>query len=165
MGLESIIAIIASSLLSFSGIPATAEGGLVYLPFFNHSFQLQIGVTDWASFLLLDFFYLFAVWTFVTIRGDELQSTRYLELGAIGFIMMFLGNGVKVFAQIYVAATSGTLASGVDGATLAAMDTTGLVALFAIVLLTVSATCLLFAKGISKDRTWPFGSTGPKSIL
>jgi len=161
---ESIVVIIASSLLSFAGIPASAEGAFVYLPSFGHSFQVQIGSVDWASFLLLDFFYVFAVWTFITVRGDELQSARYLEIGTIGFIIMFLGNGVKVFAQIYVAATSGTLRSGFDAATLASMDAAGLVALFEPDFLAVSTTCLLFAKGISRNGEWSLGPTGARPI-
>ena len=164
LALESIIAVIASSLLSISGIPARPVGELVYLTSLGHSFQVQVGIYDWVTLLLLDFFYVFGLWSYLTVRGRELSSRKYLGLGAIGFIIMFLGIGVKVFAQIFVVASSGTLASGGDAATLANMDQIGLVALFGVAILAVCSTCLFFSLGRFRGQGWPFGSSGPNPL-
>lgn len=164
MGPESMLALVASSLLSVSGIPSFAQGGNVFLPSFNRSFQVQVGIVDWSTYFLLDFFYLFAVWCFVTLRGAELQTRKYLELGAVGFMMMFLASGVKTFVQIYVAASSGALYSGLDASTLASMDSIGLVTFFAIVVLAIGGTCFLLTKKYLGESGWSLGSAGPRSI-
>jgi hypothetical protein len=164
LAFESIIVAIASSLLSVSGIPAKPVGQLVYLPSLGHSFQVEMGVYDWATLLLLDFFYVFGLWAYVTFRGRELRSRKYLELGAIGFVVMFLGIGVKVFAQIFVAVNSGTLGSGVDAATLASMDQIGLVAMLGVALLAVCSTCLLFSVSRFRGLGWAFGTSGSKPL-
>jgi hypothetical protein len=164
LALESVIAVIASSLLSISGIPARPVGQLVYLTSLGHSFQVQMGAYDWATLLLLDFFYVFGLWAYVTFRGRELSSKKYLELGAIGFIIMFLGIGVKVFAQIFVAVSSGTPASGGDAATLANMDQIGLVAMLGIAILAVCSTCLFFSMSRFRGQGWAFGASGSKTM-
>ncbi len=164
MALESVIAVIASSLLSMSGIPAKPVGELVYVTSLSHSFQVQMGAYDWATLLLLDFFYVFGLWSYVTIGGRELSSRNYLGLGAIGFIIMFLGIGVKVFAQILVAVNSGTLASGSDAATLASMDQIGLVTMFGVAILAVCSTCLFFSLSRFRSQGWAFGTSGSKPM-
>jgi hypothetical protein len=164
LALESIIVAIASSLLSISGIPAKPIGQLVYLTSSGHSFQIQMGAYDWTTLLLLDFFYVFGLWAYMTFTGRELRSKKYLELGAIGFIIMFLGIGVKVFAQIFITVNSGTLASSGDTATLASMDQIGLVAMFGIAILAVCSTCLFFSVIRFRGQGWPFRSSGSKPI-
>jgi hypothetical protein len=113
---------------------------------------------------LLDFLYVFGLWAYVTYRGRELRSRKYLELGAIGSIIMFLGIGVKVFAQIFVAVNSGNLASGGDAATLAYMDQIGLVAMLGVAVLAVCGTCLVFSISRFRGQAWPFGSSSSRPM-
>jgi hypothetical protein len=136
----------------------------VYLTSLGHSFQIEMGAYDWVTLFLLDFLYVFGLWSFLTVKGREISSKNYLELGVFGFVIMFLGVGVKIFAQIAVAVSSGTLASGGDAATLANMDGIGLVALFGVAILATCSTCLLFSTGRFRGMGWAFGKSGPKPI-
>ncbi|HZY94684.1 MAG TPA: hypothetical protein VFE98_07495 [Candidatus Bathyarchaeia archaeon] len=160
----SLTVAIASFLLSLSGVSVIGGGDFIYVSSARRAFQIQIGIFDWISIFLLDFFYIFAMWTYVTVRGSQLSLRRYLELGCLGLLIVFLGNAVKVFAEVYVAATSGALTSGSDVATMASLDVVGFMVMFGIVLLAVGSTCLVFAKGRAWRLGWPFPSNPSKTV-
>lgn len=155
---------IASFLLSLSGVSFAAGGDYIYLSNARRAVQVQIGIFDWVNFFLLDFFYIFAMWTFVAVRGNQLSTRRYLELGCVGFLVVFFGNAVKVFAEVYTAATSGGLSPGSDAATLASLDAIGFMVMFGIVFLAVGSTCLALAKGNTWRLGWPFHSNPSKTL-
>ncbi len=160
----SVTVAIASFLLSLLGVPVTSAGDYIYVSSARRATQVQMGVLDWVGFLLLDLFYVFAMWTYVTVRGKQLETRQYMQLGALGFLVVFLGNAVKVFAEVYVAATSGALASGYDAATIASLDAVGFMVMFGIVLLAVTGTCLAITKGNIGRTWWPFPPKPSKTL-
>src|SRR6266571_460272 len=156
MGLDSSLTVaVASFLLSLAGITSVSGGNFIFIPSAGRSLQVQIGILDWMGFFLWDIFYVFAIWTFVTLRGGQFSSRRYLVLGASGLLIMFLGNSLKVFAEIYTAVSSGALSGATDASTIDAMDVTGFAAMFGFVLVLVASTCLLISRIKPKSDGWP----------
>ena len=115
--------------------------------------MLEVGLMDWVSLMLVDFFYVFAVWTFVTVRDGGLNTKTYLLFAILASPILFLGNAIKTFAQVYVLVSSGALSSGPVATTAASVDAVGFGSMFGVVLLTVTVTCLFLLR-------WPRGHTG-----
>ncbi len=165
MAFESSITVaIATFFLSIAGISVSANGDYIYLAGVSRGVQVQIGVIDWASFLLLDFFYVFAIWTYVTVRGGEFGMRRYLALSVIALPIIFLANALKIFTQIYFIASSGTLTPSYDASVLASMDAVGFMVMFGTVLLIVVGTCLSVLRWNPAGLGWPSKSIGSKKI-
>ncbi len=147
MAFESFPVAVVASLLSLSGIPTVAVGNYLYLVDARRAVQIQIGVVDGMSFLLFDFFYVFSVWTYVAVKGGGLTTKRYFAMALAGLPIIFLGNALKIFAQIFAAISSGTRGSSLD-AILASTDAIGFAVMFGIVLTMVCATCLWLGRGV-----------------
>ena len=161
MFVDGLITNIVAFLLSLSGIPAFATGNALYFPNINRSIMLEVGLMDWVSLTLVDFFYVFAVWTFVTVRGGGLDPRTYLLFAVLASPILFLGNAIKTFAQVYVLVSSGALGSGPAATTVASAEAVGFASMFGVVLLTVTVTCLFLSQG---HAGWPAASK-PSSII
>ncbi len=155
---------IAGFLLSLSGVPVSSSGDYIYVTSARSAFQVQVGVLDWAAFLLSDVLYVFALWAFVTVRGGQLGTRQYVVLAGLGFLVSFLGNVVKVFAEVYVGVTSGILGSGYDSAPMVSLDSEGLFVMFGILLLAVVSTCFVMAVGSVGGSRWPFRPEPAKTL-
>lgn len=165
MALESVTIAIAAFLLSLSGVSAIAAGDYLYVVNAHRAVLVQIGVMDWMAFLLLDFFYVFAIWTYVTVKGGQFRSRSYLALGAMAFPMIFLGNALKIFAQVFVSATAGTLAASHDAATAASMDALGFGVMLGTVFILLAGTCLFLTRAMPGQFGWLVASNWPEKKI
>ncbi len=119
---------------------------------------IEIGLIDWTVLLLLDFLCLFTTWTYLTVRGGQLNLASYVALAGGIFPIIFLGNAARIAAEIIFASTSNAH-STIDPSVASSMDGLGLGVLFGFALLTTSASCL-FLTTMLKGHVRPFGSFG-----
>ncbi len=82
----------------------------------------------------------------------------YIGLASCILPIIFLGNGVKIAAEIFIAASS-SVHSVTDADVAASMDGVGLGVLFGLALLTTFASCLLLTT-VLRDRVKPFDPSG-----
>ena len=101
---ESFVASIVSALLSVTGVSATSEGCIIYLPSLNHRFVVTLSCMDLAGISLVTFMYTFLTWAYITLNGRSLRRRTYLILGLMGFIAFFFVNVLRMFTEIYLLA-------------------------------------------------------------
>lgn len=104
MTVESFVASIVSALLSITGVSATSEGCIIYLPSLNQRFVVTLSCMDWTGIFLVTFMYTFLTWVYVTFNGRSLRWRTYLILGLTGFIAFFFVNVLRMFTEIYLLA-------------------------------------------------------------
>lgn len=105
MVVEKFIALIVSTLLSNLGVPASANGDIIYVPSLDHSFIVLLSCTDWVGVFLWVFIYVFAVWVYVELNGRSMRRRGYLFLGLVGFFAFFCANILRIFTEIFLVST------------------------------------------------------------
>ena len=99
---ENFIALFVSRLLSFTGLAATSHSCFIYVPSLNHTFIVTLSCVDWVGILLQAFIYTFVMWIYVSVSGSFFKIRNYFTLLFTGFIVFFLSNILRMFAEIYL---------------------------------------------------------------
>ena len=102
MIVETVIAFIVSSLLSFTGLSAKADGCFIYVPSLNHKFIVTLTCVDWLGILLQASMYMFIMWVYFTANGYLIRRRTYFVLGITGFVAFFCANIGRMFTEIFL---------------------------------------------------------------
>jgi uncharacterized membrane protein YecN with MAPEG domain len=105
--IEDWIASLVSALLSFASVRSTVEGNGVFVFSLNHRFVVTLSCVDLVGIGLWAFIFGFIIWIYSNMAGISMSHRKYAFLGALGFVVFFFANILRMFVEIYYVSSAG----------------------------------------------------------
>lgn len=112
MVFENWIASLISMLLSLAGVSSSVQDSVIYVPSLDHRFVVTLSCVDFVGISLWASMFVFVVWVYVSLNGITVSRRRYALYGALGFVIFFSANILRMFVEILYVSSAGASFAG-----------------------------------------------------
>jgi hypothetical protein len=112
MVFENWIASLISMLLSLAGVSSNVQDSVIYVPSLDHRFVVTLSCVDLVGISLWASMFVFVVWVYVSLNGITVSRRRYALYGALGFVIFFCANILRMFVEILYVSSAGASFAG-----------------------------------------------------